>query len=356
MTKETSPIQVFFLTRKSIFVYSPQAKVLTEIPIPESVIKDLEVKKIVELEKILTGALQGKIPTGNVFFVMGDDSVIDKVFRGESKDGFKEEIETQAKLAPFNHVRFGTRQAGKEITLVLVNRELYEAFQEILERLGYHIVAVVPAKFLDLKQNGFSEAVGKEIIKKTAGVLANSFILDPQQITEKENQLSSDPRRNKKLLALLIALSLLIIVFGGLVIKMTVFPDKAAPANGQPAPKSSAPAETSIPASTITPEANATPSAGLETVRIQILNASGKTGLAESVKTKLITSGFKLVEVGNAPTLNSDRLQIVFAPGLATNIRLAVVEALTGTFPNPAIRENSASGDFDVVISLTNSE
>lgn len=357
MTKDSAQPYVFFLARGKVFIFHPKQKGVFEIPIPDPVIKDLEIKKSGELDKLLANYIQeNKILPGQIYLILSSDVVLEKVFPNSAKEALKNEAVENVNLAPFNHVGFQMVQTGKDVTLILVNRELYEGFQDILERLGFHVSAVTPAKAIGLPGGQFTAQTGREVLNRAAAVFQSSFIADPEQTSRSENSLSSDPRRNKKLLTLLLALGLLIVVLGGLVIKMTVFPDKAAPTNGQQAPKNSTSAETPIPASTITPEANATPSAGLETVRIQVLNASGKTGLAESVKTKLITAGFKLVEVGNAPTLNSDRLQIVFAPGLATNIRLTVVEALAGTFPNPVTRERSASGDFDVVISLTNSE
>lgn len=354
MAKESVQAYVFFVTMGKVFIFHPSFKNPLEIVIPDTIIKDLEIKKTAELEKLITECVQqNKIAAGPVYLILSPDATIEKTIPTTTSENLKMQIEEYVKLAPFNHVGFTTVTSGKDTYLILVNRELFEGFQDILERLGFHVSAVTPAKTLGLGSASFNSQVGNEILRKSQFVFQNSFTSDPERMVQAQNNLSSDPRRNKKLLLLLIALGLLILVLGGLVVKMTFFPDKPPMQQTKNVPASEAPRATARAAVSATPAPSASASASLDKVRVQVLNASGETGLAQSTKDLLTKAGFTLVDTGNAVTITSDRIQIVFAPDTKTETREALVKAVSSKFPNPATRDGENLDQYDAVITLT---
>ncbi len=357
MNKETITPYIFYLTRGKIFVFQQNLKNVLEIPIPDTVVRDLEIKKISELENLIaTSVRQNNLPVGPAYLILASNVVLEKVMPNLPGDKSKTFVEDHVKLAPFNHVGFEIVATGKENYLVLVNRELFEGVQEILERLGFHVSAVTPTRSLGIAPETFTAQVGNEILRKTQLVFQNSFISDPDRVAQAENNLSSDPRRNKKLLLLLLAFGILILVLGGLVVKMTFFGDKPQAATSQPKIRpTGGPASTQVPVQQVSPAPSASPSASIKDLKVQVLNASGQTGLAQSTKDLLVSSGFGNVETGNASTISGDRIQIVFSPSVPTQARETIIKALGSKFPNPATRDGENPDGFAIVVTLTDS-
>ncbi len=355
-----NPVQhwVLVLERDKIKIFHPAIKNIVEAPIPDTVIKDLEIKKVADLEKIIIPLLlQIKIPSGDpVFVILGESTVLPERIPDTNKQMAKEKIDEAIKMAPFNHVGWTSLQNGRDLIVIIINRELYEGVQEILERNGYPVASVTPSVTLGLPAGQFSTGIGEDILRKSALVRQNSLIFDPEQAIQAENNVSSDPRKNRKLLWLLLVLTLLVLVLGGVVAKSFLFPDKPAQTlTPTPAPTetvvSEVPTPTEIPS--VAPTETASPSALFDSVKIQILNGSGQAGALETSRQNLTSAGFKNITAGNSSVVNSPRIQIVFSPSLSSEVRQAIISSLSGSYPNPATREEPNTS-FDAVITLTN--
>lgn len=358
MAKNTAQKWIFFLERSKVQIYHPSIKSILEVNLSNSAVNDLEIKKISEIEKSVNTLLVNyKIPTLDpVFLIIGNSAVISETLPNTTKQASKERVDEIARLAPFDHVSWTSIQTGKDLLLIFVNREFYEGFQEILESMGYSVASVTPLATLGTGQQAFSMQLAKEIIKRTPAVRQNSFIIDPEQVAEEEKNTSSDPRKNKKLLILLVVLIGMILVLGGVVVKTQFLDAKPRTPKAVPTPtQNPTPLPTileKVEESTSSAVVPASASGELEKLKIQILNASGEKGLAESARQDLISSGFKAVETGNTNQINSAKIQIVFSPSVPSDIREAVISSLSAKYPDPATREEKIT-DFDAIVTLT---
>jgi len=78
-----------------------------------------------------------------------------------------------------------------------------------------------------------------------------------------------------------------------------------------------------------------------EEIKIQVLNGTGITGGAGSLKTKLEKLGYSQIEVGNAPTSNFTATELIFNDDVPKTVRDEIQELLEDTYQDVEVEENS---------------
>ncbi|KKQ66809.1 MAG: hypothetical protein US86_C0003G0052 [Candidatus Daviesbacteria bacterium GW2011_GWA2_38_24] len=85
-------------------------------------------------------------------------------------------------------------------------------------------------------------------------------------------------------------------------------------------------------------------------LKIQILNGTGKVGLAAELKGQLTSAGYQSFEVGNSEEPQKVDTEMRVKENLPQIVRDDIVQLLEETFENIAITFQSADTGFDIVI------
>ena len=85
-------------------------------------------------------------------------------------------------------------------------------------------------------------------------------------------------------------------------------------------------------------------------LKIQILNGTGKVGLAAELKGQLTSAGYQSLEVGNSEEPQKVDTEMRVKENLPQIVRDDIVQLLEETFENIAITFQSADTGFDIVI------
>ena len=85
------------------------------------------------------------------------------------------------------------------------------------------------------------------------------------------------------------------------------------------------------------------------TINIRILNGSGIPGQADIISERLVAGGYTKIELGNAPTQESENASIVVKPSVDIFHRKEIDDIITSLGHSTVIRESSEI-DTDVLI------
>lgn len=352
MTENKLISVVGFINQTSIAFFWEKAKSLSIFNFPPGSVVDLEVRKFELLASSFREFLdQAKLAPSQIYLVIAAELVFESGFPAKDPDSAKEEIELFIKSVPFEHVASRVFLEGKGCKVCSINRELYETLQSVLESQENIVAAVAPATVLaQYLKSGFNANSARQLLRKADLIRQNSLIYQ-EEAKEEQLQKGSDPRKNKKLLTMLIVFGLMLVFLGIMVIRM-MQENKVKPRPTQiPAPEAVAPTKATMAVVTQTATESGT---NFKNLKVRILNATGTLGLAANAKEQLTSLGFDNIETSNSPTLNSTKQIVGFSSSVSNLTRQKLVIEFSKLFGDPSIQELSDS-TFDIVITLTKS-
>ncbi len=88
-----------------------------------------------------------------------------------------------------------------------------------------------------------------------------------------------------------------------------------------------------------------------ESIKIQILNGSGISGLAGKLQSALETSGYSGIEVGNADNYNYKTTEVAFSDSIPVEIKSDISATLEKLYGSVVTKTNSSS-KYDVVVTI----
>ena len=357
MKARTTPI-IIYIDRGQMSFYVRGVAQIPTVDLSQAVV-DLEIKNAEQVAQGIKAVLDGlKITAGAGKVGFSPNVVFEKDFAEGGEEVHEKEIEDFLKMVPFGRMRHRVYRVGKGCKVVVVNRDFYESMGEILSKMGVGGVAMLPASVVPVAglQNGLTGSIGRDLLNKLGILSQLHFDYAEMAAKNAAAENSPDPRINKHLLVLLGVFGALLVILGIVAVMAGILPgqqNKRSPAKAPavvapppPAPIASKSANEPV------KEASAGAEVDLAATTIEVLNATGASGQAQNVKETLTAAGFKNVQIGNAPTIQAAKVQVVFSPKVSSGVREKLLTALTPSFGELATRE-SASQSFDVVVTLT---
>lgn len=351
---------VGFINQNSISFFWDKIKSPITFNFPTGSVGDLEVRKPEVLANAFREFLeQIKLLPSQIYLIISSDQVFESEFPAKDADEAKIEIETFLKSVPFEHVANRVYVWGKGCKVAAINRELFETLQSVLESQENVVLAVTPAGVLmEYLKQGFNINSAKQLLSKVDLIRQNSFIYQ-EEVKEEESQKGSDPRKNKKLLTMLIIFGLLLAFLGVLAFRMMeenkeLRSRKLPPSTVTVAPPAAAPQATP-PIQTVAEIQSATTSAAVyKNLKVEVINSTGTVGLAANTKNRLIQLGFENVVTSNGSTLNSAKQLVGFGPTVSEPTRKSVISDFSKLFGEILVQELT-SPTVDIAITLTKS-
>lgn len=112
-------------------------------------------------------------------------------------------------------------------------------------------------------------------------------------------------------------------------------------------------AQTTVPSATASP--TAAPEVDLTTLKINILNGSGKAGQAGIAQGLLEKAGFEGIDTGNADSFDFTATQVALKADLHESVFTSVSDALSDTYVVEKADALDADSEFDIVITIGSS-
>lgn len=344
-----------FVEKNQILLFEQGFSQLAKIVLGEAVIKDLELKNASEVELQLKNTVeQAKIVPGEIYIIFGQSVLFDKDLAFGGLDDKRVEIDQFLKFMPFEGVRSRTYHPGKNLKVVAINRDIYEAVTETLSKLGFDVVASAPWIMFpaEIVKGGFTLPTAKILMAKLDLIKELSFNYDELERRGEFEKKSSNPLINKRLLALMAVFGILFVVLGVIIYQQNQqnagLQRKIQPANEAPPPAPQPPQNPILNTQTASPAAGVK----LDTVTIQVLNASNQPGIAAKTKAILISAGFKNVTTGNLTSVTGDKVILEFKPEVPTAVREKVAAEILKIGSGTTSRD-TATQSFDVVVTFT---
>lgn len=309
----------------------------------ESVMADLEVINREELKSKLQVFVEGnKIKPSPLLMVLEESVYFEKNYPGPSAPSM-EEVQKFIDTVPFSAVSSKLFKTGNSYKMVVINRELYEALDQIFEKLGFPLMSVVPGFVLSTVNAPpkFSSESCRVIYKKMDEILVNSFsgVANEGSFANKKEAWLE---KNK---IMVVVLSILMV---GVCIAVAFITLTKKPVQKTKKVVAAVPVPTVVKAlPTPTPMVASVSAEMVEKLTVQVLNGSGVVGMAASWEEKLKEWGFVGVKTGN--TVLTAGVTVTFSKNVPDVFKLLMTEELQKTGSIVTATDSSAT-KFDVVL------
>lgn len=342
MSRKINPLAINISFNKLEFCNAHSENPISFV-FPDNVVSEMEVLDHTEFKsKLQSFFSENKIHAEPVVLILGESMYYSKDFL-TSTPPLQEDIQKYLDLVPFSSVSFRVYKLPIGHRLVVINRDFYESFKNILLTLGFSIVSVVPSFVITGPgtTSAFSAQTCLLINRKMDVIMDNSF--GGQEISPNATANSRQFIRGHKtvvaIITILIILACPLILYFYYQNQQTVLK----------ASKTRTAAVTTVRKRTVTPTPTVSPLAALklEQYTLQLLNGSGTPGLVASLEAKFKAVGFAQITTGNFPQTN--QTTVIFKPTIGKEIRALIQTTLSPQFKNISIKE-STSTQFDINI------
>jgi len=315
-----------------------------EFPFQPSFISDMEVTNKEELKTKLQSFFgENGVKSGPIILVMDESVYYQKDYPG-SVPPATDVIQGYLDLVPFSAISFKLFRVNGNHRLIVINREYYEAFKAVFEKMGFSVYSVVPGYILATvgAPAKFSAEACRVIYRKLDTVTENSFSggSDVSEVTGLRPHAYVKSHKTPLIIVSIISILACLAAVYFTVIK----PFSLGKRNVSPTPK----IQTRKPAPTLTPTPAATSSAELLNIyTVQILNGSGTPGLAASLEAKFRQLGFADIKTGNVS--KTAKTQVIFSSQITPSAKKLVTDLVTPLFVSPAFKDSSDT-QFDITL------
>lgn len=354
--KDKKQPSLIYLTRNGMQYYSRNLPAPIGFNFPPTLVKDLEVKNLEELNTLIKSFItQAKIQPTELLTIIAEDLCVQKDFETTGKKETDEAaIEQFIDAIPFDYVHSKTYHLGRLTKVIVVNRDFYEAIQTAFSKngfdIGYTLLKSFPGSIIS--SDNFGPALNKKLQGKDEWIKQNDFAgLSHAQTVAIDQQEKTKNNKNTWILLGIMALLLAILVSMFLIFKPFTAekPKHTIPSASEalPAPAPAVPTPAAPPP--VTTQSSPTASVSAETVRVQILNGSGISGQADVIRRELLSLGFTDISLGNIPTLS--RTTINYSATLSPVTLDRIVSQLKINYPS-LFTQAAPNLTYDVIINL----
>lgn len=347
---------VVYLNRSRLDLYGSNIPAPISIDLPGSCIRDMEVvseEAVAILIKMLME--RNKVTPTATVIVLSEHICFQRDFTDPADPVQHVEVQQFLDNMPFAKVSSKMYRLGKTYRLVAVNRELYEAFKRSLEKCGFTVSAVIPAFMLqkNLVETDFNPQTGESIlgefdVLKQHSLLEDNVSSSPAAGGGKKKE---SPLKNQKVMV-----ALAVSLYGAAIILVYLWyitnNGKAAqaPQPTRDVQVTRAYTPTPVAAASPTPIREASVSAALaRTLRIRIINGSGRQGLDETVKVNLEKAGFGNIELGKPESISAAKTVMMVGANVPREVREQISLEIKKSVPDVVVQE-SGNAQFDIVI------
>ncbi len=326
-----------------ILTFPFQPATVTNLDVLDKEILNTQIKEFISLNKIKPATLIIILSTGVLF-----EKILPETQEQQKLDEVKKFLENM----PFENVSTITYKLEKGYRIIAMNRDFYDTIKRSFETEGFTIGAVIPVfslgKDIDLSR-GMSGETGKLILKKFESVRPENYVIhrDEKEETD-ENRIVTFGKKNKRLSVLLVVFALLFIALIAFIINgMTQKPNK----------NTTGIKNTTIPTSVATPtislvETTASPSSTIQSeITIQILHGPSSLSRATELREKLLSLGYRNIEIGSSQTTTVANTLVVFSTKVANELQQSIVSELEALYGKIVAHQNDDTL-FDVTITL----
>ncbi|MBI2337945.1 LytR C-terminal domain-containing protein [Candidatus Daviesbacteria bacterium] len=321
---------------------------------PPDTVSDSDILDLEKYQKLIEDfILSEKIKKQKAILVLSGEIVYQKVVPLIDKKILDERMADFASMIPIEHEKLFKKSIEIEdnIQLFAVNKNLFEKIIEILEKLKFEVLAVVP-----LHVYSSDNSIDQDLIKK---------VYSDQKLLKSSNFISGsfspeDNSQNNKNLVVMISLSVIIFVLGftlvSIYFKLPIpFLNKAArlekivlknlPSTGTESAE--------LKSSTESAESKISTSSAVldkDQLKVMVLNGTGIVGQAGKIKELLVKMGFTKIETDNAEGAKADNTIVVFSAAVGEDLREEVVDLLDENFDSVSTQDNADSDSADILI------
>jgi len=206
----------------------------------------------------------------------------------------------------------------RELKNIYVHGSGTEFIKSFLKEKGFN-PEIIFASDKNFSQSGHNAADFARAI--TLSLYNSSVLAFPKQKIPKNIQVPVQVKKEKRIKPIYLFIPLLIIAIFTIIlfwptlkdIVTRELPSQKSPAPSEPATKSAAPKQEASPSadkkgSVTTPEPDKT--INKKDYRIQVLNGTGKSGLASEARDFLVSKGYVIADVGNAATFDNTKTTV----------------------------------------------
>lgn len=321
---------------------------------PPDTVSDSDIINFEKYQKLIEDLISAeKIKKQKVILLLSGEIIYQKAVPEIDKKILDERIADFTGIIPIEREKLFRKSIELEgnIQILAINKNLFEKIIEILERLKFEVLAVVP-----LTAYSPDNSIDQGLLKK---------VYTDQKMLKIVNFLSNSSSANEtspgsKNFTIMVFLSVVIFISGFILVsiyfKLPIpFIDKEKGLLKTPLKN--------LP-STGTDSArlkDSTESAGLKTstqsgvldkekLKVMILNGTGIAGQAGKIKNLLIEQGFSKIETDNAEGAQAENTVVAFSTAVSEDLRENIVNLLEGSFDQVSSQDNSASPSADILI------
>lgn len=343
-----------FVDRTSLSIAGGDLKSSLTIPVPSTVVQDMEVINEEELARLITEPIEkNKLKPASYIICFAASCTFQKEIPEKTLEADIKKIHEEFdENIPFNRILSKVFTQAKAAKVIGINKDLATAIIKALALKNWSVDAIVPSYALYGDQAvTFSTQVSEQLIKHYSSLQQVSFSLETDEAASADadetafTEEHQKPKSNRMFILVGIFVFLILILIMVYMLQQRNNENKArdvtAPAPTQIAAPMSPPTETPVPTETeLIPK---------DEIAIQVLNGSGIPGEADRVKDRLAEADFTNIQTGNAPTQESEDTSIVVKPSVPRAYREEISTMIKSLGFTVSLREN-AEIEQDVLI------
>jgi hypothetical protein len=314
-----------------------------EFPFQPSFISDMEVINKEELKTKLQSFFgENGVKSGPIILVMDESVYYQKDYPGSAPPS-ADTIQSYLDLVPFSAISFKLFRINGGFRLIVINREYYEAFKAVFEKMGFSVYSVVPGYVLGTvgAPAKFSAEACRVVYRKLDSITENSFSGSSEDSAAPGIRPHAYVKNHKTPLVIISIISILACLGA---VYFTVLKPMTAPRQKiSPTPVLS---RKNVPSLIPTPTASASAEL-LDKYTVQILNGSGTPGLAASLEAKFRSLGFTDIKTGNVS--KTAKTQVIFSSQITPSAKKLVTDLITPMFVSPVFKD-SPDAQFDITL------
>lgn len=352
-TKKTLPLNLLFVDRQRLTYFGALSQPVI-LDLPGAVVRDLEVLDEDGFAVLFKNfVLKNKISTSQLVVVLAENVYFTKDILELDPTKLTQAKDEYLKSVPFQNITSKSFKLAKGERVVAFNHALFEMLYHAVNPLGFTIASVIPQLVISKisKNTLVDQAIANLILSKAEFFKDDNLISGHEYERPETEEIVATRQYNTGLLGLfglLMALTIGLIIYYFLV--LTPQANKKASSRPSDAKKVTMKITPSPTQKTLEVK-ESTPAGSLATtaVSIQVINASGVSGLAARIKQQLVKAGFTNVGTDSAETRSNQKTLIVFSPNVAQSVREAVVAIVAQVLPDITTQENNDS-QADIII------
>lgn len=350
MNTAQKPFAIFFFESNGFIVMTSKQPAGAKFPFPAGAVDHMEIVKYETIHDLIAQAC-ATLELSDVpgLIVFGGSLLFEKQVGPLPADKLQGEHDAFRESTPFERVASHVYKNAQGSLLMSMNRDFYDTLRQILERIGVHVVGVVP-QFVLTSLVGKSAMTSKtmtQLTSKLEELAAESIIVHkvaPKTLQEKQEYIS----KKYSGLVVVVFVIFLIAVFGGTgyILRSQFQASRAPSVKNTPVPVQ-APIETPQESPVIAP----TPIASASAIKISITHVPERATQAAKLKTAFQADAFQTVSLKSQSGLQGSQPLIVFRPTTPTSYRIMIQDRVKELFPTIAVQELSEL-ESDVSVTL----